>query len=118
MVTQPQNGIGIVNGLSSLNSLKYLSSIRWVSAHEFGHCILMYVGGINLSWGHKGSTNVLLQNVKASSLGYPNQGKIDLMKYYNNTKNTANLKQRITRSEALEVDIKRLIWSSEVLWKD
>ncbi|WP_258306426.1 hypothetical protein [Pseudoalteromonas sp. meg-B1] len=40
------------------------------------------------------------------------------MKYYNDTKNTANLKQRITRSEALEVDIKRLIWSSEVLWKD
>ena len=78
----------------------------------------MYVGGINLSWGHKGSTNVLLQNVKASSPGYPNQGKIDLMKYYNDTKNTANLKQRITRSEALEVDIKRLIWSSEVLWKD
>ncbi|ATC82140.1 hypothetical protein [Pseudoalteromonas agarivorans] len=91
---------------------------KLVSAHEFGHSVLIYVGGINLSWGHKGSTNILLQNVKASSPGYPNQGKIDLMKYYNDTKNTANLKQRITRSEALEVDIKRLIWSSEVLWKD
>ncbi|MGO2130423.1 MAG: hypothetical protein ACTH4U_16955 [Pseudoalteromonas prydzensis] len=91
---------------------------KLVSAHEFGHSILMYVGGISLSWGHKDSTNVLLQNVKSSSPGYPKQGKIDLMKYYNETKNSANLKQRVTDSIAVEVDIKRLIWSSEVLWKD
>jgi len=91
---------------------------KLVSAHEFGHSILMHVGGISLSWGHKGSTNIILQKVKSSSPGYPKQGKIDLMKYYNETKNTANLKECVSGSKAVEIDIKRLIWSSSILWKD
>tara|TARA_B100002049_G_C16023298_1_gene351245 strand:+ start:769 stop:1062 length:294 start_codon:yes stop_codon:yes gene_type:complete len=91
---------------------------KLVSAHEFGHSILMHVGGISLSWGHKGSTNIILQKVKSSSPGYPKQGKIDLMKYYNETKNTANLKGCVSGSKAVEIDIKRLIWSSSILWKN
>ncbi|MDO6466470.1 hypothetical protein [Pseudoalteromonas carrageenovora] len=90
---------------------------KLVSAHEFGHSILMYVGGISLSWGHKGSSNTLLQSVKSSTPGYPKKGKIDLMRYYNETKNNADMKQRITNSIAFEIDIKRLIWSSEIVWK-
>ena len=86
-------------------------------AHEFGHSVLMYVGGISLSWGHKGSTNVLLQNVKSSTPGYPAKGKIDLMKYYDANKHQVEMRQRIKNSMAMEIDVKRLIWSSEILWK-
>ena len=77
----------------------------------------MYVGGISLSWGHKSSTNVLLQNVKSSTPGYPAKGKIDLMKYYDTNKHQVKMRQRIKNSMAMEIDVKRLIWSSEILWK-
>ena len=90
---------------------------KLVAAHEFGHSVLMYVGGINFSWGHKGSTHSLMQSVKSSTPGFPHKGKIDLMKYYNESKNNADLKKRISDSRAIEVDIKRLIWSSEIVWK-
>jgi len=90
---------------------------KLVSAHEFGHSVLMYVGGISLSWGHKGSTNALLQNVKSSTPGYPEKGKIDLMKYYNTNKREPDASQRVNDSIAMEIDIKRLIWSSEISWK-
>jgi len=53
-----------------------------VSAHEFSHSVLMYAGGIPLSWGHKGSTGVLSQSAKSSTPGYPKSGAIDIMKYY------------------------------------
>lgn len=53
-----------------------------VAAHEFGHSVLMYAGGLPLSWSHKGSTNPLTQTVKTSTPGYPKSGPIDLMKYY------------------------------------
>ena len=91
---------------------------KLTSAHEFGHSVLMYVGGISLSWGHKGSTNALLQNVKSSTPGYPNKGKLDLMKYYDASKRQPEKRQRINDSMAIEIDVKRLIWSSEILWKD
>jgi len=77
----------------------------------------MYVGGISLSWGHKGSTNAILQNVKSSTPGYPANGNPDLMKYYDATKRKPEELQRINDSIAMEIDIKRLIWSSEILWK-
>ncbi|VAX35282.1 hypothetical protein MNBD_UNCLBAC01-819 [hydrothermal vent metagenome] len=53
-----------------------------VSAHEFGHSVLMHAGGRSLSWGHKGSTGILNQSVKSSTPGYPKKGPVDLMKYY------------------------------------
>jgi len=90
---------------------------KLTSAHEFGHSVLMYVGGISLSWGHKGSTNALLQNVKSSTSGYPTSGNIDLMKYYDFNKRSPDAYQRVNDSIAMEIDIKRLIWSSEILWK-
>jgi len=89
---------------------------KLVSAHEFGHSVLMYVGGISLSWGHKGTTNAILQNVKDSTPGYPLKGKIDLMKYYDESKVAPYAFQRVNDSIAIEIDIKRLIWSSEIIW--
>lgn len=50
--------------------------------------------------------------------GYPNKGKLDLMKYYDASKRQPEKRQRINDSMAMEIDIKRLIWSSEILWKD
>jgi len=92
------------------------NDFKLVAAHEFGHSVLMYVGGISLSWGHKGSVNVLFQNVKSSAPGYPTSGNLDLMKYYNKKKKKEDLFQRVNDSVAMEIDIKRLIWSSEILW--
>ncbi|RZF93748.1 hypothetical protein EXT42_04775 [Pseudoalteromonas sp. CO302Y] len=93
------------------------NDFKLVSAHEFGHSVLMYVGGISLSWGHKGSTNPLFQNIKSSTPGYPMSGNLDLMKYYDKNKQKEEKFQRVNDSIAMEIDIKRLIWSSEILWK-
>ena len=87
-----------------------------VSAHEFGHSVLKYFGGIGLSWRHKGSTTLLTQTFRSSTPGYPSQGEIDLMRYYNAQKN----KQFISyssiykRTIAAESDVKRLIWLSQI----
>ncbi len=32
-----------------------------VAAHEFGHSVLMYAGGLSLSWSHKVSTHIITQ---------------------------------------------------------
>ncbi len=53
-----------------------------VAAHEFGHSVLQYFGGADLSWTHKNSTNKYLQNIKETTPGYPSSGEIDIMKYY------------------------------------
>lgn len=89
---------------------------KLVSAHEFGHSVLMYAGKHSLSWGHKGSTNAITQSVKSSVPGYPAKGLIDLMKYYDTEKSTASLSRRARDTLAMEMDIKRLIWSSKILW--
>jgi len=90
------------------------SDFQLVSAHEFGHSVLMYAGGIPLSWGHKGSTGVLSQSVKSSTPGYPKSGAIDIMKYYDWEKNFATLQRRVTDSIAMEIDVKRLIWGANI----
>ena len=40
------------------------------------------------------------------------------MKYYDASKRQPEKRQRINDSMAIEIDVKRLIWSSEILWKD
>ena len=90
------------------------SDFQLVSAHEFGHSVLMYAGGLSLSWGHKGSTNPITQSVKSSAPGYPKKGSIDLMKYYDWKKNFAKLQRRVTDSIAMEIDVKRLIWGANM----
>ena len=87
-----------------------------VAAHEFGHSVLMYAGGLSLSWGHKGSTNIVTQSVKSSTPGYPAKGSIDLMKYYDQEKVRANLFRRIVDSVAMDIDVKRLIWGAQIKW--
>lgn len=90
-----------------------------VAAHEFGHSVLEFFGGTDLSWGHKGSTTVLTQKVKSTSPGYPSLGEIDLMKYYDSTKNATYISPRSIyhRSIADEKDVKRLIWLSNITIK-
>jgi hypothetical protein len=89
---------------------------KLVSAHEFGHSVLKYVGGFALSWGHKGSTNMISQSVRPSTPGYPKSGPLDLMKYYDWEKAKIQFKRRIENTQAMEVDIKRLIWGAEIKW--
>lgn len=103
-------------GYHGTNSGRADADFKLVSAHEFGHSILMYFGGRNLSWGHKGSTHPLLQSVKKSTPGYPTTGEIDLMKYYDYSKNTTPVftSSLESRSKAANVDIKRLIWMSTI----
>jgi hypothetical protein len=88
-----------------------------VAAHEFGHSVLEYFGSKDLSWGHKGSTNKILQSVKSSTPGYPSAGEIDLMRYYNANKHAITSRDRYKRSIADEKDVKRLIWLSDVTVK-
>ncbi len=88
-----------------------------VSAHEFGHSVLMYAGGLSLSWGHKGSTNPVTQSVKSSTPGYPKKGLIDLMKYYDYKKVRADLSRRVVDSVVMGIDVKRLIWGAEIKWQ-
>jgi len=87
-----------------------------VAAHEFGHSVLMYAGGLSLSWGHKGSTNVVTQSIKSSTPGYPEKGSIDVMKYYDQDKVRANLFRRVRDSAAMSIDVKRLIWGASIKW--
>ncbi len=86
-------------------------------AHEFGHSVLKAVGGISLSWGHKGSTGIISQAVKKSTPGYPTAGPIDLMKYYDDKKQKASFTQLVSHSIASEKDVMRLIWLSKIQWK-
>ncbi len=88
-----------------------------VSAHEFGHSVLEYLGGKKLSWGHKGSTHALFQSVKSSTPGYPKTGEIDLMKYFDKDKQGLNFYDLTNRSIVAEQDILRLIWMSKISFK-
>lgn len=85
-----------------------------VSAHEFGHSVLEFFGGVDLSWGHKGSTTVVTQKAKKTTPGYPANGNIDLLKYYNGSLPVSVL---FNRSKVEEIDVKRLIWLSNVTIK-
>jgi len=90
------------------------NDFKLVAAHEFGHSVLEFFGGSELSWGHKGSTGVLLQSANSSATDSPLAGEIDLMKYYTNIKHTISNADRYTRTIVDEIDIKRLIWMSDV----
>lgn len=99
---------GFYGGMNS----KADSDFILVAAHEFGHSVLDYFGDSDLSWTHKGSTNKLLQNVKSTTPGYPAAGEVDLMKYYDDSKNTATYSDIYNRTTADEQDVKRLVWLS------
>lgn len=87
-----------------------------VSAHEFGHSVLEFFGGTGLSWRHKDSTTLLTQSTKTSTPGYPSKGEIDLMRYYDSSKNTKPVSSGAiySRTIADEIDVKRLIWLSQI----
>jgi len=90
---------------------------KQVSAHEFGHSVLMHAGGVSLSWGHKGSTNALTQSVKSSTPGYPASGPVDLMKYYDYDKSKGMRFSSLSkRTKAAEIDVKRLVWGAKLIW--
>jgi len=90
---------------------------KQVCAHEFGHSVLMHAGGVSLSWGHKGSTNAITQSAKSTTPGYPAAGPVDLMKYYDYDKSRGmRFSSLAKRTKAAEIDVKRLIWGSKLLW--
>jgi len=101
---------GAYRGMNSMAD----NDFKLVAAHEFGHSVLEYFGSSDLSWTHKGSTNKYLQNVKSSTPGYPSSGEIDLMKYYDRNKGSVGSADRYLRSVADEVDVKRLVWMSNL----
>ncbi len=86
------------------------------SAHEFGHSVLMNEGGISLSWGHKGTTNPITQTIKTNTPSYPKNASIDLMKYYDLEKSKIDFYRRIRETTVVEMDVKRLIWGSQIKW--
>ena len=98
------------------NNIMADNDFKLVAAHEFGHSVLMRAGGIPLSWGHKGSTNSITQSVKSSTPGYPKNGPIDLMKYYDWNKSRIQFHRRVSDTTAMEVDVKRLIWAARIKW--
>lgn len=53
------------------------------AAHEFGHSVLYATTGIRTSGTHKGTSTLLTQAVRKDAPTIPQQGEIDLMKYYN-----------------------------------
>lgn len=83
------------------------------SAHEFGHSVLMAFGGVGHSWTHKGSTSIF-QATKSSTPGYPKTGEIDLMRYFDDSKQSATFFQTIRDSRASELDVKCLLWMSKL----
>jgi hypothetical protein len=92
------------------------SDFMLVTAHEFGHSVLMYAGGLSLSWGHKGTTNIVTQSIMSTTLGYPKNSPIDLMKYYDWDKSRVDFYRRIRDTVAMDIDIKRLIWGTKIEW--
>lgn len=87
------------------------------AAHELGHEILSAYGGEIYSYGHKGSSTIVTQSVKAvanSGEEYPQQGDIDLMKYYNG-RAPHNF---YTRVNASEQDVRSLIWLARLKFND
>jgi hypothetical protein len=82
-------------------------------AHEFGHSVLMEFGGIGHSWTHKGSTSIV-QATKSTTPGYPKTGDIDLMRYYDDQKQSASFSRIIKDSRATEQDVKCLLWMSKL----
>ncbi|MGF1727099.1 hypothetical protein [Photobacterium nomapromontoriensis] len=89
---------------------------KLTTAHEFGHSVLMYAGGVKLSWGHKGTSDIFIQRANNKATEYPNNGDIDLMKYYkfDDSENRFEIVHR--DSIVTEVDLKRLIWGADIKW--
>lgn len=86
------------------------------AAHEFGHSILTYAGGILDSWMHKGTSDIL-QNIKASSPDAPLKGPISTTRYYNDGNKRKILpNDYVERLQAEESDVKMLIWLSKFSW--
>jgi hypothetical protein len=83
------------------------------AAHEFGHSVLMEFGGLGHSWTHKGSTSIV-QATKSSTPGYPTSGEIDLMRYYDEKKQSAPFARTVKDSRANELDVKCLLWMSKL----
>ncbi len=83
---------------------------EFTSAHEIGHEILKSYGGTTYSYGHKGSVNVVTQNMKDDSPPYPSGGEIDIMPYYPSSPPPS----MYNRYVAAEKDVLSLIWLTKI----
>lgn len=77
---------------------------------EIGHEILKSYGGTTYSYGHKGSVNVVTQNMKDDSPPYPSGGEIDIMPYYPSSPPPS----MYNRYVAAEKDVLSLIWLTKI----
>ncbi len=105
----------VYNEQSSAVSGSAEKDFQLTAAHELGHSVLTHAAGHYHSWTHKGTTH-LWQQVKTSRRGYPKNGRIDLMEYYNSEKNALTIRQKHRRTKASDKDIKRLIWGAKFEW--
>jgi len=81
------------------------------AAHEIGHSILTIAGGIEFSWGHKGTSGVLGGSGKGATISA--KGYIDLMVYPDEQSlKYFSFENRYERSKASESDVKNLIYIS------
>ncbi len=87
---------------------------KFTAAHEFGHTVLEESRGRGYSWGHKGTSNPILQTVLSSSPIYPATGEMDLMYYYNGDRPVPWSTNFYPRNSAIEEDVKLLIWLCQV----
>lgn len=83
---------------------------KFTSAHEIGHEILKSYGGTAYSYGHKGSVNVVTQNMKIRAHAYPMSGEIDIMPYYPSSPPS----KLYNRYIAAEKDVLSLIWLTKI----
>lgn len=77
---------------------------------EIGHEILKSYGRTLYSYGHKGSVNVVTQNMKDSALSYPPNGEIDIMPYYPVDPPISSFNQYA----AAQKDVLSLIWLTKL----
>lgn len=92
------------------NTAQADADFKETAAHEFGHTVLEESRGRGYSWGHKGTSNPILQTTLSSAPTYPATGEIDLMYYYNGNRPT----DYYSRIIAAEEDVKMLIWLGQV----
>jgi hypothetical protein len=84
------------------------ANFRLTVAHELGHSVLEAAGGRALSWTHKGSST-WLQRPRSDAPFYPQEGPIDLMRYWRADAEHPVPRDRYARTLAAEEDVLRLL---------
>ncbi|BDS10261.1 hypothetical protein [Aureispira anguillae] len=97
------------------------TDFRHTIAHEIGHEVLKSFGGTPYSYKHKGTSNIF-QGDKKNQPTLPNNGEVDLMKYYaiNPPRGQSEYSMYIAscpRAIIAEDDALGLLWCSKMTYK-